>query len=114
MKIADRYIKLVEWSEEDQCYVGSSPGLIGPCCHGNDEANVYKQLCHIVEEWVELHQKEGLPMPDSLISKSFSGKFVVRVGQDLHKALAIKAAKSGESLNHFCVNALQNSIVQPN
>lgn len=29
MKIADQYIKLVEWSEEDQCYVGSSPGFIG-------------------------------------------------------------------------------------
>ena len=38
MKVADQYIKLVEWSEEDQCYVGSSPGFIGPCCHGKDEA----------------------------------------------------------------------------
>jgi hypothetical protein len=23
-----RYVKIVEWSDEDQCYVGSSPGLI--------------------------------------------------------------------------------------
>jgi hypothetical protein len=23
-----RYVKIVEWSEEDHCYVGSSPGLI--------------------------------------------------------------------------------------
>src|SRR5687768_10874648 len=27
MKDSARYIKIVEWSEEDQCYVGSSPGL---------------------------------------------------------------------------------------
>ncbi len=112
MKIADQYIKLVEWSEEDQCYVGSSPGFIGSCCHGSDEAKVYKQLCDIVEEWVEVHQQEGLPMPESLVGKSFSGKFVIRVGQGLHKALAIKAAKSGESLNHLCASTLQNSIVQ--
>ena len=27
MKDSARYAKIVEWSEEDQCYVGSSPGL---------------------------------------------------------------------------------------
>jgi len=107
MKTADRYIKLVEWSEEDQCYVGSSPGFIGPCCHGSDEAKVYKQLCGIVEEWVEIHQQDGIPLPES-----FSGKFVIRVGKDLHKALAIKAVKSGESLNHLCTSLLQKSITK--
>ncbi len=39
-----RYIKLVEWSEEDQCFVGQCPGVIGPCCHGSDEIEVYRQL----------------------------------------------------------------------
>ena len=28
MKESARYVKIVEWSEEDQCYVGSSPGLL--------------------------------------------------------------------------------------
>ena len=110
MKVADKYIKLVEWSEEDQCYVGSYPGFIGSCCHGKDETKVYKQLCSIVEEWVDIHQQEGLPLPESLTSKSFSGKFVIRVGKDLHKALAIKAAASGKSLNNLCTNLLQSSV----
>jgi predicted RNase H-like HicB family nuclease len=56
MKITEEYIKLVEWSEEDQCYIGSSPGFIGPCCHGNGAAEVYKELCGIVEEWLEIHR----------------------------------------------------------
>ena len=30
MKDRDRYLKIVEWSEEDNCYVGSVPGWIGP------------------------------------------------------------------------------------
>ena len=111
MKASDQYIKLVEWSEEDHCYIGSSPGLIGPCCHGSDEAKVYKELCNIVEEWIKVHEKEGLPLPDSFLQKSFSGKFVIRVGQELHKALAIKALKSGDSLNNFCKELLTKSIV---
>ena len=32
------YTKLVEWSGEDGCFIGSAPPLIGPCCHGQDEA----------------------------------------------------------------------------
>jgi hypothetical protein len=34
MKESARYVKIVEWSEDDQCYVGSSPGLICGSCHG--------------------------------------------------------------------------------
>ncbi len=111
MKIADRYIKLVEWSEEDQCYVGYSLGFIGPCCHGDDETKVYKQLCEIVDEWVTIHDEAQLPLPESFADKSFSAKFVIRVGKDLHKALAIKAANSGESLNHLCANTLRCSVI---
>ena len=36
MKDSARYAKIVEWSDEDQCYVGSSPGLIYGGCHGAD------------------------------------------------------------------------------
>jgi predicted RNase H-like HicB family nuclease len=60
MKVADQSIKLDEWSEEYQCYVGSSPDFIGPCCHGNDETKVYKQLCRIIDEWVDIYQNEIL------------------------------------------------------
>jgi hypothetical protein len=36
-----KYAKIVEWSDEDQCYVGSAPGLIYGGCHGDDERQVY-------------------------------------------------------------------------
>ena len=28
MKESARYVKIVEWSDEDQCYVGSCPRLL--------------------------------------------------------------------------------------
>jgi hypothetical protein len=40
MKASARYVMIVEWSEEDQCYVGSSPGLFYGGCHGEDEMKV--------------------------------------------------------------------------
>ena len=52
------YTKIVEWSDEDRCFVGSCSGIIGPCCHGDDEVEVYRQLCQIVDEWLEIAARE--------------------------------------------------------
>jgi hypothetical protein len=49
-KISDNYLKVVEWSEEDQCYVGTAPGLLFGGVHGKDEEKVFKELCVVVEE----------------------------------------------------------------
>ncbi len=109
MKVSDQYIKIVEWSEEDQCYVGTCPGLMLGGIHGDDEAKVYKELCQAVEEWIEIYQEDRERLPASTAGKNYSGKFVVRVGRDLHKALAIDALRHGESLNSYCVNKLQEN-----
>ncbi len=63
MTEAARYVKIVEWSDEDGAFVGQCPGIIGPCCHGLDEAEVYRQLCEIVEQWVAISQRDGRPLP---------------------------------------------------
>ena len=40
-KTSDRYVKVVAWSEEDQCYIGRCPGLMLGGVHGSDEQAVY-------------------------------------------------------------------------
>ncbi len=63
MKDSDRYAKIVEWSEEDQCYVGTSPGLVLGGVHGADERAVFDELCRVVEEAVALYRKDGKALP---------------------------------------------------
>lgn len=63
MKESALYAKIVEWSEEDQCFVGSAPGLVYGGCHGSDEKEVFDQLCQIVDEIIELYHREGKPLP---------------------------------------------------
>jgi predicted RNase H-like HicB family nuclease len=65
MKDSARYAKVIEWSEEDGCYVGSAPGLIYGGCHGDDEQAVFAELCQIVEEAVDLYKRDGKPLPPS-------------------------------------------------
>ncbi len=107
MKASDQYLKIVEWSEEDQCYVGTCPGLMLGGIHGHDEADVYRELCEAVDEWIQIQKEDGDPLPDPTAGKEYSGKFVVRVGRDLHRELALRALREGQSLNSYCVSVLR-------
>jgi predicted RNase H-like HicB family nuclease len=74
MKFSANYVKIVEWSNEDQCYVGSAPGLIYGGCHGDDEKQVFDQLCSIVDEAIELYQKDGKPLPPPTAGRDFANR----------------------------------------
>jgi predicted RNase H-like HicB family nuclease len=74
MKESARYVKIVEWSEEDQCYVGSAPGLVYGGCHGDDEEAVFHELCQIVDEAVQLYKQEGRPLPPPTAGRDFANK----------------------------------------
>lgn len=110
MKQSDKYLKIVEWSDEDQSYVGSVPGWIGKCCHGDNEEKVYKELCLIVDEWIEIYKNDSIALPPATAGKNYSGKFVMRIDPELHKALTIKAINAGESLNNYCRKMLKRAV----
>jgi predicted RNase H-like HicB family nuclease len=71
MKQGDKYVKLVEWSEEDNCFIGSCPELLLGGCHGSDAKKVFADLCRIVEEIVDLYEAEGKPIPLPMSGKEF-------------------------------------------
>ena len=71
MNPADRYAKIVEWSEEDQCFVGSCPGLFYGGCHGDDERAVFEELCEIVAETVALYEREGTCLTEPMMASGF-------------------------------------------
>ena len=35
MKDSAKYVKIIEWSDKDQCFIGSCPGLFYGGCHGD-------------------------------------------------------------------------------
>ena len=109
MKERDKYLKIVEWSEENNCYVGSIPGWLGQCSHGKDELKVYRELTEILDEWIDIYKKDRRPLPTPT-NKDYSGKFVLRTGPELHQALAIKAMNEDESLNNYLVKKLKSVL----
>jgi len=72
MNESARYIKIVEWSEEDGCYIGSSPGLVLGGCHGSDERQVFNELCEVVDEVIDLYHRDGRPLPPPTSGKGLA------------------------------------------
>lgn len=110
MKKSDRYLKLVEWSDEDQCYVGRIPGLTTGGIHGVDEKKVYAELCELADDWIKIYEEHGDPLPPPTAGKQYSGKFNLRVGQELHEQITLEAMKVSQSLNTYCVKALKDKV----
>src|ERR1039457_2354286 len=103
---AARYAKFVEWSDEDQCFIGRCPEIMVGGVHGGDEARAYAELCRAVEKMLELIHADGHTLPEPLDAKKFSGKCVLRLEPAMHRRLAAKALAAGKSLNSYCAKTL--------
>lgn len=77
MRPSARYAKIVEWSEQDQCFVGSAPGLIFGGCHGDDERLVFDELCMIVEEAIALYQADGKSLPPATAGRDLANSIAL-------------------------------------
>jgi predicted RNase H-like HicB family nuclease len=71
MRKGDKYVKIVEWSDKDQCFIGSCPELFYGGCHGPDPRAVFDELCVIIEENIKLYEKDGKTLPVPMSGKEF-------------------------------------------
>ena len=66
-----RYVKIIEWSDIDGCFIGSCPELFYGGCHGDNERTVFDELCRIIEETIQLYWQDGKPLPSPLSGRDF-------------------------------------------
>lgn len=66
MKKSDLYHKWVEWSEEDQVYIGKCPDLMTGI-HGDDPIKLYGELCTVIEEIIHHFENQGRALPKPCI-----------------------------------------------
>ena len=104
------FVKIVEWSPEDGCFVGSAPPLVGRCCHGDREEEVFAELSQIVEDWLAIHAADSKARPAGISTKRYSGKFQLRLTPDLHRLLALRATMSRRSINDLAVEAIERAV----
>jgi predicted HicB family RNase H-like nuclease len=104
-----RYSLIMEWSDEDGVWIGRCPELFHGGVHGGDRLKAYAELLQAVDEHIELARQDRRSLPDPLVDRQFSGKFLLRTSPQLHRDLTLRAVKDGESLNNFVVKKLQSA-----
>lgn len=67
-------VKIVEWSDEDNCFVGSCPGLLYGGCHGDNEKEVFADLCQRFEDFIELYAAERRDLPPVTSDRDFANR----------------------------------------
>ena len=91
------YRARIEYSEEDETFVGRVLGIrdiIG--FHGNSVAEMRREFKESVDQYLEHCKKIGKEP-----NREFSGKFVIRLSAEQHRALAVEAEQKGASLNEL-------------
>ncbi len=102
----DHYAYRVLWSEEDDEYVGLCAEFPSLSWLAPAPEEALQGIRMVVADVVADLKKNGEPVPEPLMSKKFSGKFMVRVTPELHRQLAIEAAESNVSLNRLANDKL--------
>lgn len=98
---SDRYTYRITWSEDDQEYVGLCIELPSLSWLAKSPEAALRGIRRIVRKAVQDMEDNGESPPTPISEKSYSGKFVVRIPPEVHRALAIKAAEEGISLNRL-------------
>ena len=78
--------------------------------YDNKDLDIMASRDDVVEEWIEIHEKDGESLPPETANKDYSGKFNLRVGKVLHEQLTIAALRRGKSINQFCIEALKKEL----
>jgi predicted HicB family RNase H-like nuclease len=106
---SDRYTYRITWSEDDREFVGVCVEFPSLSWLAKNPEAALKGIRQMVKEAVQDMESNGESPPSPLSGKSYSGKFIIRIPPEVHRALAIKAAEQGISLNRLISARLAGS-----
>ena len=97
----DHYTYRVTWSAEDGEYVGLCAEFPSLSWLEPGQEAAFAGIRQLVADCVSDLLAEGETPPEPFAERAFSGRFVVRVPPETHRALVIRAAEEGVSLNRL-------------
>ena len=104
--MVEKYTYRIEWSEEDEVYVGRCLEFPGLSAHGNTSESALKEMKIVVNESVRWLKEDKKNIPEPLGMRKFKGNLSLRVPPQLHRELAIKSAEEGVSINQYILSRI--------
>lgn len=105
------YRAVVEWSQEDECFVARAPAFEALATHGDTPEEALHELGIAGLAVVEVMKAHGrtVPAPDGNLA-DFAGKIALRVPRSTHARLALLASTEGVSVNQVLVSMISEGL----
>ena len=97
----DLYTYRVTWSEEDKEFVGLCAEFPSLSWLADTQEDALHGINNVVSEVIADMESNGEALPQPLSTKHYSGKFIVRIPAEIHRALAVQAAEAQVSFNRY-------------
>ncbi|MFZ4486296.1 MAG: type II toxin-antitoxin system HicB family antitoxin [Candidatus Nanopelagicales bacterium] len=103
---ADRYTYRLAWSATDQEFIATVVEFASLSWIADTREAALEGLTSVVEDVLQDMLAEGEEIPAPWDERTFSGKFNLRLGPDLHRKVALEAAERHESMNTYVMKQL--------
>lgn len=100
----DHYTYRLSWSPEDEEFVATCAEFPSLSWLDADEFEAMRGVKRLVADVVADLRASGEPVPEPLVTRHYSGQFMVRTTPDIHRRLVLEAAEAKVSLNRY-INA---------
>ncbi|MDG4760677.1 type II toxin-antitoxin system HicB family antitoxin [Micromonospora sp. WMMD710] len=100
------YTYRVTWSVQDNEFVATCAEFPSLSWLAPSQIEALQGLQDLLREVIADMEEQDEAVPQPFAERSYSGKFNLRVGESLHRELAIHAAEDGMSLNQYVLRKL--------
>lgn len=104
-----RFSFRVTWSAEDEEFVATCVEFPSLSWLAATPEQALSGLRTLVDDVIADMRTNDEAIPEPLSTKHYSGKFQLRLGEDLHRRLAMEAAEQHLSLNQYVTRKLAAS-----
>jgi len=102
----DNYKAKIEYDSELGEFRGEILGLNGSAdFYGKDPATLRREFKNSLAIFLEVCEEKGI-----YPTKSYSGKFNLRISPGLHSKIASRAAAEDKSINHWVSEVLEHTV----
>ena len=96
------YAAKIEYSEDDQCFIGRIAGIRDIITFHGDSVQDLKSAFHeAVDFYIESCAREGISP-----QRTYSGKVMIRIPPEIHAHASMQSESQGKSLNQWIAEAL--------
>jgi len=106
------YTYIIEWSDVDECFLGSVVELERNMTCGQTREEVLVNLKEALVSYITTSLDNNMEIPEPLKIENFKGSITYRTSKERHYKLAKQAKLYGKSINAFIDEAISEKLKQ--